>query len=359
MIEIDGSMGEGGGAVLRTALALGAVSQRAIRIFNVRAKRDRPGLQPQHLCGVEALAKLAKARVEGASLGSTEISFEPGAIEGGRYHVDIGTAGSTTLILQILMPAAAFASGPVNLEVKGGTDNPLAPPIDYIKNVTLPTLRRMGYRGEVECVRRGHYPRGGGIALARIEPVEKLDPINLAAPDKVLRVSGLAHAVRLPAQIATRIAHAASMELIGSGQGKVDIKSESYSQDQDPHLSPGAGVTLWAETERGATIGGSSLGSPGKPSEQVGREAARELTEQLRTGMAVDRHLADQLIPYMALADGASEITVASLTAHTLTNIELVQMILGVKFLVEGKLGGPGKISVKGIGFQAVQLGKS
>ncbi|MFH1821389.1 MAG: RNA 3'-terminal phosphate cyclase [Methanobacteriota archaeon] len=352
MIEIDGSMGEGGGAVLRTALTLGAVSQRAVHIRNVRAKRDRPGLQPQHLSGVQALAKITKARVEGVNLNSTEIEFEPGPIEGGRYHVDIGTAGSTTLILQILMPAAAFADGPVDIEIRGGTDNSLAPSIDFLKNVTFPTLRRMGYRGEVECVRRGHYPRGGGIVRVRIEPVEKLQAVNLTDPGKLVKISGVAHAVRLPAQIATRISHAASIELIKHCQARVDIKSESYQPTQDHHMGPGAGITLWAETESGAVIGASSLGAPGKPSERVGREAAEAMTKQLRTGMAVDRHTTDQLIPYMALADGTSEITSTSLTPHTLTNIDLVEKILGVKFQVEGELGSPGKIAVKGLGLE-------
>lgn len=352
MIEIDGSMGEGGGAVLRTALALGAVSQRAVHIYNIRAKRDKPGLQPQHLRGVEALAKITKARVDGATLNSTEVAFEPRPIGGGKYHVDIGTAGSTTLILQILMPAAAFATGSVDIEIRGGTDNPLAPPIDFLKNVTLPTLRLMGYRGEVECVRRGHYPRGGGIVRARIEPIENLQAINLTDSGKVVKVSGVAHAVRLPAQVATRIAHAASMELIRSGQARVDIKSESYQPTQDPHMGPGAGITLWAETERGAVIGASSLGKPGKPSEQVGREAAEDLIKQLKTGMAIDSHMTDQLIQYMALADGTSEITSTSLTSHTLTNVELVQKIMGVKFQVDGELNKPGKIKVTGLGFR-------
>jgi len=352
MIEIDGSMGEGGGAVLRTALALGAVSRRAVHIYNIRANRDKPGLQTQHLRGVEALAKITKAGVEGAKLNSTEVTFEPGPIEGGRYHVDIGTAGSTTLILQILMPAAAFANGPVDVEIRGGTDNPSAPPIDFLKNVTLPNLRRMGYRGEVECVRRGHYPRGGGIVRARMEPIEKLQAINLTDPGKVVKISGIAHAVRLPGQIATRIAHACSRELIRSGISKVDLKSESYPPTQDPHVGPGAGITIWAETEGGAIIGASSLGRPGKPAEQVGREAAKSLIEQLRTGMAFDRHMSDQLILYMALAEGTSEITCARLTSHTLTNVELVQKILDVKFMVEGELNKPGKITVAGLGFR-------
>lgn len=351
MIEVDGSIGEGGGAVLRTALALSAVSQRPIHIYNIRAKRAKSGLQPQHLRGVEALAKLTNARVEGLRLNSIELTFEPSTIEGGRYRVDIGTAGSTTLILQILMPAAAFAKKSVEVEITGGTDNPLAPPIDFLKNVALPVLQKMGYRGEVECLRRGHYPRGGGTVHARIEPVQRLNAIKLTEPGKVTRISGLAHCVRLPERIATRMAHAACMALIKAGYPEVNIKAESYPPTKDPHFGPGTGITLWAETESGAILGASSLGRPGKPAEQVGHEAAESLVKQFSTGCAVDRHLTDQLIPYMALADGTSEITSAELTSHALTNIALVEQILGVKFEVDGQQGQQGRIKVIGLGF--------
>jgi len=350
MIEIDGSMGEGGGAVLRTALALGAVSRRPVHIYNIRLKRAKAGLQPQHLRGVEALAKLTNAKIEGLKLDSTELTLEPSAIEGGRYRVNIGTAGSTTLILQILMPAAAFARKPIEIEITGGTDNPAAIPIDFLKNVTLPTLHKMGYQGEVECVRRGHYPRSGGIVRARIEPIEKLQALRLTEPGRVVRIAGVAHCVRLPAHIATRMAHAASMALIKAGHAKVNIKAESYPPTKDPHFGPGTGIILWAETEGGAIVGASSLGKRGKPAEQVGREAAESLIKQLQTGCAVDRHLTDQLVPYLALAEGISEITSTELTSHALTNIALVEQILGVRFEVEEELKQPGRIRVEGLG---------
>lgn len=354
MIEVDGSMGEGGGAVLRTALALGAVGQLPVHIYNIRSKRTKPGLQPQHMQGVQALAKLTNARIRGAELNSTELTFEPMAIEGGRYHVEIGTAGSTTLILQILMPAAAFARKPVEVEIRGGSDNPMAPPVDFMKNVTLPTLRKMGYVGEVECVRRGHYPRGGGIVRARIQNVEKLRALVLTEPGKVTNISGLAHCVRLPADVSTRMAHSASKALVGAGYSKVQVKTESYPPSQDPHLGPGAGITLWAVTENGAVIGSSSLGMPGKPAEQVGREAAEMVIRQLKTGCALDRHLTDQLVPYLALAEGVSEITSTELTSHTLTNIALVEQILDAKFEVEGERGRAGRVRVKGVGLTRI-----
>jgi RNA 3'-phosphate cyclase len=188
------------------------------------------------------------------------------------------------------------------------------------------------------------------MVRARIEPVEKLRALSSTDPGGIIRIRGVAHCVRLPAHIATRMAHAASRELVKAGHAKVDIKAESYQPTQDPHLGPGTGITLWAETERGAILGASSLGERGKPAERVGREAAHTLIRQLRTGCAVDRHLTDQLIPYMALAEGTSEISSAELTSHTLTNIVLVEKILDVRFEIEGELGKPGRIRVRGIG---------
>lgn len=355
MIDIDGSIGEGGGAIVRTALALSAVSRRPIHIYNIRAKRPKPGLQPQHMRGVEALAKLTNAKVEGLAHHSMELTFEPGIMEGGRYRVDVGTAGSVTLVLQVLMPAAAFAEKTVEVEIIGGSDVPMAPSVEFLANVTLPMLRRMGYVGEVELVRRGHYPRGGGIVRARIEPVPKLTALNLTDPGKITIIRGISHCVRLPEHIATRQAHAAKLVLLKAGYANVEIKTEAYELARDPHLGPGTGITLWAETEGGAILGASSLGKPRKPAEQVGREAAESLLNQLGVGRALDRYLTDQLIPYMALAEGTSEVTSAELTSHSLTNMALVEQILGVKFEIDGREGQPGRIRVEGLGLARTQ----
>ena len=351
-IEIDGSMGEGGGSVVRTAIALSAVGGREITIKNIRANRPNPGLAPQHLKGVEALAALTDAEVEGAELNSQDLTFKPRAIKGGKYRVDIETAGSTALILQVLMPAAAFADGPVEVEVKGGTDNPYAPPIDYLNNVTLPILRRMGYDAEVELVRRGHYPRGGGIIRASIRPAGELMALKLSEPGSVAFVRGISHCVKIPERVAKRQAHAAEKSLIKANYTRVGIRSEFSPADKEPDLGPGTGIMLWAETRGGGRMGSGALGRPGKPAEQVGQEAARGLIKQLRTRCAVDRWLTDQLIPYLALAEGESEISSAELTLHALTNVDLVEQILDVKFEVEGEVGEPGTIRVEGLGLK-------
>jgi RNA 3'-phosphate cyclase len=352
MIEIDGSTGEGGGALLRIALALSAVCGSPIRIYNIRAKRDNPGLQHQHLSSVNVMASLCGAKVDGARLNSTELVFEPGRIRGGKYRVNIGTAGSTTLLLQPVMIASAFADGPVEVEVTGGTDNPKAPPIDYLKNVTVPMLGRFGYSVDVTCVLRGHYPRGGGRVVARMEPVGVLKPLVAVERGRILGIRGVAHCVRLPEHVARRMAHSASVRLMREGYSDVKIKAEHYPPERDSHLGPGAGITIWAETDTGCILGASALGEPGKPAESVGTEAADKLIKTLETGCAIDRYLADQLVPYMGIAEGLSEITCAELSKHTITNVWLVEKILGIGFEVRGGEGCSGRLIVRGTGLK-------
>ncbi len=345
MIEIDGSIGEGGGSVVRVAVALSAASGKPIRIFNIRAKRPKPGLQYQHLNAVKAVANLSNASIEGLELGSTELVFHPGRISAGKFRIDIGTAGSTMLVLQALMPVAAFAPAPVEFEIRGGTDNPLAPPVDYVKNVTLRALEKFGYRAELQCVKRGYYPRGGGIVFARLNPVDHLASINLAKGGDISKIEGIAHISQLPDHVARRMAHSATRELISAGFSKVHIRSE-----RSDSLSVGGGITLWAIFESGDAVGASRLAKRGVPAEQIGREAARDLISQFRTGAPVDKYLADQLIPYMALATGKSTIYCSEMTLHTVTNIALVERILGVKFRIDGELGKPAVIQVEGLG---------
>ncbi len=350
MLEIDGSMGEGGGSILRYSLALAAVQTQPIRIYNIRKNRSNSGLGNQHLAGVNALKKLTNAKVKGAETRSKEVTLKPQKIRGGDIQVDIGTAGSTTLILQAVTIPATFANKPVKFEIIGGTDNPSAPPIDYLKNVTIPTLEKIGQRTEIQLVKRGHYPKGGGKIKATIEPADSFNSLKLLDRGKVTKISGRSHCVKLPGHIAKRQAKSAEEKLKEEGH-EADIDVEFYEKSEDPHLSPGTGIVLWAKTEEGAILGSNSLGEKGKPAEKVGREAAERLIRQLRTGQAFDLHLTDQLIPYLALATGKSEITTSELTSHTLTNLKLVEKIIGAETTVEGSEGEPGKILVEGVGF--------
>ncbi|MEM3750242.1 MAG: RNA 3'-terminal phosphate cyclase [Candidatus Jordarchaeales archaeon] len=347
-VRIDGSLGEGGGQVLRTSVALSTLSKKPIEIFNIRAGRPNPGLRAQHMTGIKALAEIAGARVSGLSVGSTNIVFEPTGLRGGRYRFDVGTAGAITLVLQSIMPAAPFASEKMELEISGGTDVAWSPPIDYFSNVVLPNLSLMGYMAEIKIERRGHYPKGGGLIRAVIMPVKKLKSVRLLERGEVKVIEGVSHAVNLPAHVAERQAKSAESILRKAGYD-AKIRVESLSER---NLGPGSGIVLWAKTEAGSVIGGDSLGEKGKPAEKVGEEAAYKILEELESGAPIDRHMGDMMIPFIAVAEGESELKISRLTMHLLTNIMVTEKILEVKFQVEGREGETGIVRVNGLGLE-------
>ncbi|MDI6888853.1 MAG: RNA 3'-terminal phosphate cyclase [Methanocellales archaeon] len=322
MLEIDGSYGEGGGQILRTAVALAALTGRETKIKNIRAGRPKPGLAPQHLEAVRCVSSLTDADVRGLTLGSTEVTFAPKGIKGGKHEIDIGTAGSIPLLLQCIMPAATRAENTLFLSIKGGTDVRWAPSIDYLRHVFLPAIAKMGYDAEVEVVRRGYYPRGRGLVKATIRP-SKLRGIVFTPPEEIL-IKGISHSSRLPEHVALRQATSARQILSGAGY------DASISAEIKNYESTGSGITLWCDN-----IGGCAIGERGKPAEEVGREAAEPLLMELSSGASVDVHLADQLIPYMALAEGKSSVTTRELTVHTKTNIWVVEQFLDVEFDVQ------------------------
>src|SRR6266446_6909961 len=208
MIEIDGSIGEGGGQVLRTSLVLAAVLRREIRVFNIRAGRSEPGLKAQHLTSVRALAEICNASSKGLRIGTTEFVFSPGGIKAGSFRFDVGTAGSITLVLQTLMPLLPYAPGTVELEITGGTDVRWSPPIDYLRLVTLPLLERMSVHASILVLRRGHYPRGGGVVRITATPVSVLKNIVGKEGGDVIAITGVSHSVKLPIRVAERQASA-------------------------------------------------------------------------------------------------------------------------------------------------------
>ncbi|MDI9619667.1 MAG: RNA 3'-terminal phosphate cyclase [Candidatus Nezhaarchaeota archaeon] len=351
LVEVDGSMLEGGGQILRMAVAISAVTKIPVSIFNIRAKRRDPGLKAQHATAIRAVARLVDADVDGLALGARELLFKPKAIRGGEFRFDVGTAGSTTLVLQSLLPAAAFAPSTVRVEVKGGTDNPLAPPIDYLSNVLRPLIDMMGYRFEVNTIKRGFYPRGGGIIRSSMTPVPKLSPLRIEDQGIVKIVKGVSHSSMLPSHVAQRMAESARRVLANRGYD-VDIAIEVL-QPEHPKcaLNPGCGIVLWAETTKGAVVGADSLGEVGKPAEVVGEEAARRLINEIEGGATIDVHAADQLVVYMALAEGESVVKVSELSMHALTCIELSKKLMrGVKF--EVKEGRPTTLRCRGVGLK-------
>ncbi|ASJ08557.1 RNA 3'-terminal-phosphate cyclase [Thermococcus siculi] len=335
-VEIDGSYGEGGGQILRTAVALSVITGKAVRITRIRANRPNPGLRPQHLHGILALKELSGARVNGAQVGSTKLEFIPGKSRPRHIRVPIKTAGSITLVLQALLPAMAFVGG--SFEVTGGTDVPWSPPVDYLKHVTLHALKRMGLNADIEVKRRGHYPRGGGLVVGEVKPWEKKRPLVALEWERIERFAGISHATNLPAHVAERQAKAAEERIRELYNVPVEIETEVSRS-----LGPGSGIVVWAETDK-LRLGGDALGKRGKPAEVVGREAADELLEALTTRAAVDRFLGDQLIPFLAFAGG--EIKVAEITNHLITNVWVVERFLGKVFEVEGEIGAPGTVRV-------------
>lgn len=328
MIEIDGSFGEGGGQIVRTAVSLSAVTGQPVRISNIRQGRSRPGLAAQHAQAIVALAGICRAEISGVKPGSSQVSFSPGEIRGGRHLVDIGTAGSITLLMQCLLPALLKADGPVRLEVSGGTDVQWAPTVDYFYRVFLHALHAFGadVQLEAESMQRGYYPRGGGRAVLLVEPGDLL-PAKFAGeageegerPEQVL---GISHCSNLPEHVARRQAEAAVACLSLAGYpASIDCQALRLP-------STGSGITLW----RGGK-GASSLGERGLPAEKVGRTAAAELIAELASPASVDVHLADQLIVYLALAGG--ELSVREISLHASTNIWTVGHFLDKEIKVK------------------------
>ncbi len=343
MIEIDGSYGEGGGQIIRTSVALSAVTGEPVRIFNIRKSRPKPGLAAQHAQAVRSLAQVSSAKVEGANPGSTEVTFMPGVVRGGGCSIDIGTAGSITLLMQCLLPALVCAKEETILEIQGGTDVQWSPTIDYFKNVFLPALGKFGAQAELLCRQRGYYPRGAGQVTLKVKPVS-LRPAEFemavpeAAPDEAsdtadpAQVLGISHCSNIPEHVAVRQAESASQALRASGfQSRIEKEILKLP-------STGSGITLWQGHK-----GGSALGERGVRAEDVGREAAQEIIPELRSNASVDVHLADQLVPYLAIAGGS--YTVREVSRHAMTNIWTIEQFLGERIEVQKLPDGLLKVS--------------
>jgi len=356
MLTIDGSYGEGGGQVLRTSLTLSAVTDQPVHIVNIRAGRRKPGLRPQHLTGVRAVARVCDAEVEGAKLDSQKLTFAPrSAPQTGTYTFDVaqaakgGSAGAMSLIFQtVLLPLAlqsrrtgTVTEGTSHLALRGGTHVAWSPPFDYLKRVYLPTLARMGVQAKVRIEKWGWYPLGGGVVEATIaasgkqQAADTLSGLDLRQRGRLLRVRGVSASSNLPKHIRMRQERAALQVLRSNG---VNARIEVIDA---PSKGQGTVVFLWAEFEN-AVAGFTSLGERGKPAERVAEEAARDLLGFLHSDAALDRHLADQLVLPMALADGPSRFTTEEVTQHLLTNAWVVNQFLPGRVRVEGVEGEPG-----------------
>ncbi len=351
MIQVDGSSGEGGGQILRTAVALASVLGKEIEVSNIRAGRSNPGIRAQHLASVRAASEICGAATKGAEEGSRRLEYRPGKPKGGHFRFDVGTAGSVTLVLQTVMPILAFAGEASEIQLIGGTDVKWSPPVDYLRLVTLPVLAEMGYRGNLKLVNRGYYPRGGGVVQFFSTRVANMLPITGTSSGRTTQIDMVSYSTGLPRHVAERQALAAEQLISSDALPAAKVTLEALPAK--PGLGPGSGIVLRATTDQGALIGADSLGERGKPAEEVGAEAGRRLIEELRTGMFLDRHMSDMVVPYMALAEGVSEVSVSQLTEHTLTNIKVAELLTEVGFEVRGELREPGTLRVKGCGFRS------
>jgi len=348
MIEIDGSHGEGGGQILRTSLALSILTGKPVRLHHIRSRRKAPGLKPQHLLSARAAAQICGGRLVGAELNSTELRFDPGGVQPGRHVFDVGTAGSTGLILQTLLTPLAFAEGPSRIRMKGGTHVPWSPPADYLQEVFLPTVARMGIHAKLNLHRAGFYPIGGGEIETAVEPASvPLKPLRIEERGhlKTLRViSAVAH---LPLSIAERQLSRATNRLAEQGlapQGEIRTVE-----------SPGKGTYCFILAEfENVRAGFSALGKIGKRAEQVGEEAAENFLLYRNGRGALDPHLADQVVLYMALAKGTSVATVSEITEHLKTNLWVIEQFLPMKFELEkDPAGGGGTLRMAGTAFRS------
>ncbi|MCO5194594.1 MAG: RNA 3'-terminal phosphate cyclase [Anaerolineae bacterium] len=347
MIFIDGSRGEGGGQLLRTTLSLAALTGTPCRVERIRAGRSKPGLRPQHLAVVRALALVCTAELEGDAIDSQTVVFRPKTPPlAGTYFFDVAdyashgrSAGAVTLIFQALLWPLLFAAGPSQVTLVGGTHVPFSPPFHYVAEVARPAWAQFGCRFSAELQRWGWMSAGGGRMAATIEPVQRLTAMHFER-QAVDTVRGIAAVTNLPSHIPQRMANRAHNRLADRGV-QSDIRPMRERGD-----GPGASIFLWLRQ-----AGFAALGRKGVPADKVADSAVDDCCAFMDNPAAVDHHLADQLLIPMALAHGISSYTTREITLHTMTNLQLLQHILDIDYTVEGKIGRSGRVTVQGIGF--------
>jgi RNA 3'-terminal phosphate cyclase (ATP) len=334
---IDGSEGEGGGQILRTSLALSAVTGEPVTLERIRARRAKPGLRNQHLTAVDAVAQVCGATVEGAALGSQRIVFRPGRPRAGTYRFSIGTAGSTGLVLQAVLPVLLAARGPSAVALEGGTHNMMAPPYDFLEHVFFAALRRMGVSVSAVLERPGFYPAGGGRFRVEVAPPGHLTPLELLERGAPRARWARALVARLPRHIGER-----ELAVVGDSLGWPEKDLTLEERDDAP--GPGNALLLGVDFDGGRELV-TGFGRRGVPAEQVAAEAVAELREYLAGDVPVGRHLADQLLVPLALA-GRGAFRTLPLTLHALTNMTVIEKLLPVRFGVTEEAGGAVRVEV-------------
>jgi RNA 3'-terminal phosphate cyclase (ATP) len=346
MIEIDGSSHSGSGTLLRYAVALATIKGEPLHISRIRAKRPKPGLRPQHLSAVKACATLSGGIIEGGDVGSQELVYRPEhAPAGGQYHFNIGTAGSATMAAFTLLPPALFSAEPSRITITGGLFQDFAPTFFHMERVLVPMIRRMGAEVSLEMLRPGYVPKGQGKLRLDVRPCAGLESFRLTRQGKVRSVQGISLSSNLHERfVSRRMADRCVERLRQSGYScRIDVREDTEA------VQRGAALFAWAETDSGCFLGADRAGKPGRRSEDIADFVARSLVEDLKSGACADRHLADQLILFAALARGTTEYRAPAISDHIRANLWLVEEVLGVRTENRGQV-----LRIRGIGWQPV-----
>ncbi|MBI4679782.1 MAG: RNA 3'-terminal phosphate cyclase [Nitrospirae bacterium] len=360
MIEIDGSYGEGGGQILRTALSLSCLFKKPFRIFNIRKGRKKPGLMPQHITSVRAAQLFSSAEVTGDQTGFTELLFLPKEVKGGDFFFDIGTAGSTSLVLQTIIPSLVFLNNPppppfnkggmggfsgekTTIILKGGTHVPFSPSFHYLVEVFVPFLKWIGVELQLTIESYGFYPKGGGKVRADIFPAKEVKPLRIVERGNILRLRGYSGVGNLPLSIAER-QRSGMLEKIYSQikdlNCPVDIELLNVS-------TPGQGTFIFLQSESENSIAGfTSLGERGKRAEAVGEDAAMEFLRYYSTDAAFDSHISDQIVLYLSICREESSFTTSCITHHLMTYLWVIGLFHEFRYAVEGEIGKPGIVRI-------------
>lgn len=330
MLEIDGSFGEGGGQILRNAVALSVLTNTPIKIKNIRANRPNPGIKPQHYISIKSIKELCNGEVKDLEINSQRLEFIPGKFKGGKYKFDIGTAGSITLAFQACILASLKTSEKINIQIKGGTDVKWAPSWNYFQNIFIPILQKTGYIVNSKLIKRGYYPKGGGIAEITINPIQKLNQLKFEKIQEFKKVNGIIHISNINENIATRMEHSAIQTFI-----KSNLKTQ-INIDKTDSLSPGTGLTLWTKSND-TILGSSFLGERGITSEEIGKNAATDLLKEIQSNANFDVYAFDQILPYLVLTRNNEKIfcKVRDISNHVKTNMWLLQKFFDVKFEIK------------------------
>jgi RNA 3'-terminal phosphate cyclase (ATP) len=328
-VQVDGSRGEGGGQILRAAVAFSVIKGRPVRVEKIRAGRDVPGLKRQHVSTLRVLAEVFAGELEGAKEGSSVVTFAPAVQRLQTLSLDMGTAASITLVLQAVIPAVALTRSHLKLQLVGGTDVPWSPTYDYFERVVREAFKSVGINFTVSAERRGYYPRGGGRVTASVEPCTSVSAIGLAERGAIRGAKLVSRCGRLPRHVAERQLSSAAAALEGSG---VSVVSSELSEEQAD--SPGSSILAYS-VGSGVFLGADGIGARGRPAEDVGKDAGRRFADAAKSGAALDLNLADMLLPILALASKPSKVAIPAITPHLTSGLELARQFTRCEWSVE------------------------